>query len=222
MPTGAPAQQFLAIETIKENIIVLKDGGLRVILMCSSLNFALKSTDEQDAIIYQYQNFLNSLDFPLELVIHSRRLNIAPYLESLRERQKGEMSELLKIQINEYTEFVRTFTDLSNIMSKTFYAVVPYTPPIASETGIFKLISSLFGTSAASPEKGETVFAQYKNQIWQRAETVIAGLQRTGIRAVPLNTEELIELFYGLYNPTEFEGGEAPAVGAQNKTRITG
>ncbi|MEK7082755.1 MAG: hypothetical protein AAB972_01170, partial [Patescibacteria group bacterium] len=105
MPTTASATEFLAIDTIREDVIVLKGGGLRVVLMASSLNFALKSSDEQDAITFQYQNFLNSLDFSLQFVIHSRKLNIAPYIDSLRTRQKEEDNELLKIQINEYIDF---------------------------------------------------------------------------------------------------------------------
>lgn len=205
MATGTSAQQFLAIDTIREDVIVLKDGGLRVVLMCSSLNFALKSTDEQDAIIFQYQNFLNSLDFPIQFVIHSRKLNIAPYLESLKERQKEEDNDLMKIQIAEYVEFVRGFVEMTNIMSKTFYAVVPFTPAILEQKGF---LGGLFNTLGLGKKKeGGSVdfFEEHKNQLWQRVDTVVAGLQRFSIRAAPLNTEELIELFYGLYNPTEFE-----------------
>src|SRR3989344_8343564 len=128
MAKGAPAQQFLDIESVREDVIILKDGGLRVILMCSSVNFALKSESEQDAIIYQYQNFLNSLDFPLQLVVHSRKLNINPYLDTLRDRQKEEENDLLKVQTAEYAEFVKSFVNMTNIMSKIFYAVVPFTP----------------------------------------------------------------------------------------------
>lgn len=205
MPTGTPAQQFLAVDTVREDVAVLKDGGLRVILMCSSLNFALKSTDEQDAIIFQYQNFLNSLDFPVEFVIHSRRLNIAPYLESLRERQKDEDSELLKIQIAEYVEFIKTFVDMTHIMSKTFYTVVPFTPPLYEKTGVLSSALSVLGLGKKESGKATDSFEEYKNQLWQRVDTVVSGLQRFGVRSAPLNTEELIELFYGLYNPTEFE-----------------
>lgn len=210
MPTGVPAQQFLALDTIREDVAVLKDGGLRVVLMCSSLNFALKSADEQDAIIYQYQNFLNSLDFPVQFVVHSRRLNISPYLDSLLERHREEENELLKVQIAEYAEFIKTFTEATNIMSKTFYAVVPFTPPVYGQQGI---ISNLLGTLGLVKEKKDksASFEEYKNQLWQRAETVVAGLQSFGVRAVPLNTEELIELFYGLYNPTEFERVSGPS-----------
>lgn len=204
MPSSASAQQFLALDTIKEDVIVLKDGGLRVVLMCSSLNFALKSGDEQDATIYQYQNFLNSLDFPVQFVIHSRRLNIQPYLESLRERQKEEDNDLLKTQITEYIEFVKTFVDITSIMSKTFYAVVPFTPAIIEQSGFIRETLSSLGLAKKEVKAGDQ-FEERKNQLWQRVETVVAGLSRFGIRSAPLNTEELIELFYGLYNPTEFE-----------------
>ena len=204
MPSAAPAQQFLAIDSIREDVIVLKDGGLRVVLMCSSFNFALKSTDEQDAVIFQYQNFLNALDFPVQFVIHSRRLNIEPYLEALGERQKEEESELLKIQIGEYIEFIKTFVASTNIMSKTFFVVVPFSPAGLAPSGILSKALSLFGaTPPASMD--ERAFEERKHQLWQRVDTVVDGLQRFGVRSAALNTEELIELFYGLYNPTEFE-----------------
>lgn len=211
MSSSASAQQVLAVDTVKEDVVVLKNGGLRVVLMCSSVNFALKSSDEQDAIIFQYQNFLNSLDFTVQFLVHSRRLNIAPYLESLKERQKEEQNELLKIQINEYAEFIKTFTESTNIMSKTFYVVVSFSPPTFERSGILNSLTSMFGLGKRAGEK-ESSFAEYKNQLWQRVETVMAGLQGFGVRAVPLNTEELIELFYGLYNPTEFEKIPTPEV----------
>ncbi len=206
MPTGTPAQQFLAIDTIREDVVALKSGGFRVVLMCSSLNFALKSADEQDAIIFQYQNFLNSLDFPVQFSVHSRRLNIAPYLESLKERHKDEDNELLKIQIAEYIEFIKTFVDMTHIMSKTFYAVVPFTPAFLEKGGgLLSGILSTFGLGKGGIPNSKDAFEESKNQLWQRVDTVVSGLQRFGIRSTPLNTEELIELFYGLYNPTEFE-----------------
>jgi hypothetical protein len=210
--TAAAAQQFLDIETIREDTVVLKGGGLRAVLMCSSLNFALKSADEQDAIIFAYQNFLNSLDFSLQFVIQSRRLNVAPYLESLKARQKDEDNELLKIQISEYMEFIKTFVEMINIMSKTFYIVVPYTPAILEQKGFVKSFISSLGIGKPSAGKtGVDNFEELKNQLWQRVDTVVDGLARLGIRAAPLNTEELIELFYGLYNPTEFEKTLSPA-----------
>ncbi|MBI2055435.1 MAG: hypothetical protein HYT42_00925 [Candidatus Sungbacteria bacterium] len=126
------SQEFIAIESIRDGIIVLKKSeGLRAVLMVSSLNFALKSEAEQDALVFQYENFLNSLDFPLQLTVQSRRLNIHPYLETLGQRQGEETNDLLKIQIGEYMEFVKTFVEMSHIVSKTFFAVVPFQPSVA-------------------------------------------------------------------------------------------
>ncbi|MDP3769424.1 MAG: hypothetical protein U1A25_03190 [Candidatus Sungbacteria bacterium] len=199
------AKKFLAIDTIREDVIVLKQGGLRVVLMCSSLNFALKSTDEQDAIIFQYQNFLNSLDFPVQFVINSRKLNISPYIDSLRSRQKDEDNELLKIQINEYIDFISSFVETTNIMSKTFYVVVPFTPSVFEKKGFGSGLFNILSFKSAPTESDAGPFEEQKNQLWQRVDSVITGLRRFGIRSAPLNTEELIELFYGLYNPSEFE-----------------
>ncbi|QQG44876.1 MAG: hypothetical protein HYW89_02580 [Candidatus Sungiibacteriota bacterium] len=213
MPTATSAQEFLAIDTVREDAVVLKDGGLRVVLMCSSLNFALKSSEEQDAVIFQYQNFLNSLDFSLQFVIHSRKLNIEPYLESLKERQKEEDSDLLKIQIYEYQEFIKTFVSMTNIMSKTFYVVVPFTPSALERGGFWRDWLETLGLSPQKKQNSTGLFEEHKNQLWQRVDTAVSGLHSFGIRAVPLNTEELIELFYGLYNPTEFEKTIAPGEG---------
>lgn len=205
MAQTASAKEFLAVDTIREDVIVLKEGGLRVVLMCSSLNFSLKSTDEQDAITYQYQNFLNSLDFPLQFVIHSRKLNIAPYIEALRARQKEEDNELLKIQINEYIDFITSFVDMTNIMSKTFYVVIPFTPSILEQKGMMSGLLNIFKSKQSTGSTEAGPFEEQKNQLWQRVDAVSSGLRRVGVRSVPLNTEELIELFYGLYNPSEFE-----------------
>lgn len=216
MPQTASATQFLAIDTIREDVIILKEQGLRVVLMCSSLNFALKSTDEQDAITFQYQNFLNSLDFPLQFVIHSRKLNIAPYIDSLRTRQKEEDNELLKIQINEYIEFIASFVEMTNIMSKTFYVVIPFTPSMLEQKGIMSGIFKMLKSKPVETDAGP--FEEQKNQLWQRVDAVVSGLRRIGIRSVPLNTEELIELFYGLYNPSEFEKtANAPSFKQENE-----
>ena len=172
MPTAASAQQFLAIDSVREDVIILKDGGLRVVLMCSSFNFALKSADEQDAVIFQYQNFLNALDFSIQFVVHSRRLNIEPYLEALAGRQKEEDNELLKIQIGEYLEFIKTFVNSTNIMSKTFYAVVPFTPAIAEQQGFLNTALSSLGLGGKQSGTETEVFEERKNQLWQRVDKI--------------------------------------------------
>jgi len=217
MPQAESAQKILQIEEIRDGVLILKDGGLRAVLMASSLNFALKSADEQTAITLQYQNFLNSLDFPVQFFIQSRKLNIEPYIDSLKENEKKQTNELLKIQITEYIEFVRTFVRAANIVTKNFYIVVPFAPQVLASTkeGISGTIAGLMGKGGARIKTmPKEKFEEYKIQLWQRADTVAQGLVRTGVRAVPLNTEELIELFYGLYNPGELEKGKPPAYGA--------
>jgi hypothetical protein len=211
------SQDIIPIEEIRDGVVVMRDGSLRAALMASSLNFALKSPDEQDAIISQYQNFLNSLDFSVQIMIQSRKLNIEPYLETLRERKKAETQELLRIQITEYITFVKEFVETSNIVSKAFYIVVPFNPASAvlkNKKGIMDSLKNLFkGREEGKPLVSEENFAEYRTQLWQRVDTVTEGLIRSGVRAVPLNTEELIELYYGLYNPEETEKGKAPQIG---------
>lgn len=209
MPASAPSQIVIDIEEVRDGVIVMKDHSLRALLMTSSLNFALKSQDEQTAISMQYQSFLNSLDFPVQFFILSRKLDIAPYLETLKEAEKKQTSDLLKVQITEYVEFIKTFVQASSIMSKSFYIVVPFNSPSAAEaSGISKLFS--FGRSKAPKTLDPATFEEYKTQLWQRVDQVVGGIMRAGIRAAPLNTEELIELFYGLYNPGESDRGKPP------------
>ncbi|HEY4521677.1 MAG TPA: hypothetical protein VJH05_00875 [Candidatus Paceibacterota bacterium] len=214
-----PSQQILNIEEIRDGVLILKDGSLKVVLMASSLNFALKSADEQTAIILQYQNFLNSLDFSVQFFMQSRKINIEPYLDTLKETKEKQENELLQIQISEYIEFIRTFVKASNIVNKNFYVVVPFIPPVFEtkelSAGMLKnLLKSIWGSQKTSGEQtlSPQKFEEYKNQLWQRMENVITGLVRSGVRAVPLNTEELIELFYGLYNPGELEKGKPPTI----------
>lgn len=204
--SAAATQEFLPIATVRDGVVVLKGGeGLRAVLMVSSLNFALKSGEEQDALVFQFENFLNALDFPLQFVVQSRRLNINPYLETLTARQKEEPSELLKVQIGEYVEFVKSFVELTSIVTKAFFAIVPFTPSIAEGKGglLAGLGSLLPGRSKPPAEAGGSAFAQWRAQLAQRTDAVAAGLRRLDLRVAALNTEELVELFYGLYNPAE-------------------
>lgn len=216
---GKASQDFVPIKEIRDGIAILKDNTLHMVLMTSSLNFALKSSDEQDAIIAQYQNFLNSLDFSVQFFIQSRKLNIEPYLDTLREAEKMHTNELLKIQIREYVEFVKTFVETANIVTKTFYVVVSFTPPmLETRGGIVGNVSSALGLGGKKKDEGIDAgkFEEYKTQLWQRVDTVISGLSRTGVRIVPLNTEELVELYYGLFNPGEVDKGHVPgATGAE-------
>lgn len=208
--TKASTQRFLEIDQIREGLVILKNKTLRGILMVSSLNFALKSADEQNATIYQYQNFLNSLEFPLEIIIQSRRLNLTGYFDKLKELEKAQKNELLKAQTAEYRKFIESLVIGGTIMSKNFYAVVPYSlmeEQLAKPTGF---LGDLFKKPQIIPEMTEEKFQRCKSQLWQRIEFIAFNLRRCGLKCVPLNTTELIELFWSIHHPEEAESGYFP------------
>lgn len=214
------SQDFVQIKEIRDGVVILKDGGMRMILMTSSLNFALKSQEEQAAIINQYQNFLNSLDFSIQIFIQSRPININPYLEILREAEKTQVNELIQIQNREYIEFIKTLAETANIVTKSFYVVVPFNRPaieLSGKGGVFDKLNRILSgkkTNEAEEEKNEEIkFAEYREQLIQRIDVVMQELSRLGVRAAPLGTEEIIELFYYLYNPGESEKGKIPMQG---------
>ncbi|MEI8104121.1 MAG: hypothetical protein WCG84_04450 [Candidatus Moraniibacteriota bacterium] len=196
-------QQFVDIEEIRDGVMILKNNGLRTVLLVSSLNFDLKSVEEQDAIIFQYQNFINSLDFPLQTIIYSRRFNITPYLDQLRQFEVQQNNELLRLQISEYHNFIKNLTEVSNIMSKDFYVVIPFSPTENQETGFFHKLSTVFNPKQVVKERLE-VFETYRSQLLQRVEHVSYGLSATGVTVKMLTTEETIELLYNTYNPSLF------------------
>lgn len=197
-------QEFLPIKEIRDGLVVLKDGTLCMVVLASSLNFALKSPDEQTGIILQYQNLLNSLDFPIQFYIQSRRLDIRPYLALLETRLKEEINELLKIQITEYVKFVKSFTESANIMTKSFFVVIPYTPAVIETKGLrIPLPFVKKPDRLKKSEEKQARFEEYRTQLEQRASIVEQGLVRFGVRSVQLGTEELIELFYKIFNPGE-------------------
>ena len=203
----ATTQQFLEIDQIREGVIILKNRSLRGILMSSSLNFALKSDDEQTAIMYQFQNFLNSLDFSCQILIQSRRLNITGYLESIKELAEKQKNELLKIQTNEYHDFIKSLVEAGTIMSKSFFVVVSFTVFEARGLPAIKLLKA-----RRLPTLTEEEFQRCKSQLWQRMEFVALGLRRCGLKAIPLTTEEIIELFWSTHHPKEAEFGYFPEI----------
>ena len=189
------SQKFIPIEDIHDGVVILKDKSLRMILMTSSVNFALKSEDEQMGIILQFQNFLNSLEFTTQIYIQSRRLDIKPYLNLLQSRLASDITDLMRIQTEEYIEFVKNFTENSNIMAKTFFIVIPYYPGVNVTLGKNR--------SENKKESALDRFEEGKSQLEQRAHIVRQGLARTGIRIMPLGTEEIVELFYKIFNPSD-------------------
>ncbi len=199
----ASTQEFVPIRDIKENVIVLKDGRICMVLLASSINFALKSTDEQRAILSQFQTFLNTLDFSIQFYIQSRRLDIEPYLEQLRAREPLQDNDLMRIQLREYIEFIRTFTTEVDVMSKNFFIVIPYNPTTLNLSGNF---SSIFGKQQTKAVD-EMKFEEQRLQLEQRAALVEQGLNRIGVRTIALENEALVELYYHIFNPTEVGRG---------------
>jgi len=201
-------QDFVPIKEVRQGVVILKDGSLRTIIMCSSLNLALKSAEEQQSILMQFQNFLNSLDFSVQIFIESRRLDIIPYIHLLEGRLKEQTNDLMKIQTREYIEFIRNFTENVSIMTKTFFVVVPYSPATVTTQNIGGKIGGIFGKKGTVQEEAKDDLAQFeenRSQLEQRASVVEQGLVRCGVRTVALGTEEVIELFYKLFNPGETE-----------------
>ena len=204
MVKSKATQEFVEIKEIRDGVIVLKDGSLRSILITSSLNFALKSGDEQMATLFQFQNFLNSLDFSVQIFIQSRELDIRPYVALLEERHKAQVTELMRIQIREYIEFVKNFTENANIMSKSFFVIASYSPSVFSGgDGVLSVIARR-GKSVKLNERSKN-FEENRTQLEQRMSVLEQGLLRTGIRVARLGTEEAIELLYKMFNPGELE-----------------
>jgi len=195
-----PTQQFVEIKEIRDGIVYLKKGGIRQVLMVSGINFDLKSEAEQNLILSLFQNFLNGLDFSIQFFIHSRKVNINQYLETVKERKNKEGNELLKIQIEEYIEFIKSFVEENAIVSKNFFVIIPYDPiNLPSQT---KGLLNIFQKNKSDSQKKEEDNIQKKlQQLNQRVNQVISGLEQIGLKAVPLDDESLIELYYNLYNP---------------------
>ncbi len=197
-------QDFVPLKEIRNGVAVLKDGSLRSLVMVSSVNFGLKSNDERAAIISEFQNFLNSVDFSIQIFIQSRRLDIRPYLTLLEQRKLEQTNELLKVQIKEYIEFIRFFTDQNNVMTKNFFVVTPYTPAIVNlkKGGLLSKVLSR-KTKASATDQANSNFEENVAQLNQRQNVVKNGLLRVGLQAQELGTEELIELYFKIFNPGE-------------------
>lgn len=206
------AQDFVPIKEIRNGIVVLKDGGFRAILLASSINLSLKSDEEQAAILSAFQSFLNSLDFSTQIVVQSRRLDIRPYLLSLEQRLKEQSESLLKLQTKEYIDFIRTFNDDTNIMTKTFFIVVPYSPTtLKSSSDILEKVINRKETKKQAKDTQKSTdlasFEEKRSQLDERVRVIIGGLNGLGIRSRQLDTEAIVELFYKTFNPGDISQG---------------
>jgi len=242
-----PTQEFIQIEQIREGTIVMKDGSIKGILAVSSLNFALKSEEEQEAIIYNFQNFLNSLDFSCQILATSRKVNITGYIEKIKELEGKQPNELLRMQTADYRKFIEELVLGGSIMNKNFYVIVPYYPLVeinmaseqykaaAEESAQGDLLGSIGKTGNKDKADGsptvpmpenpslnqakaihakltEKQFQTGKYQLKQRMEYVGLGLRRSGLKAAPLGSEEIIELFWAFHHPKQAEQGYYPQI----------
>jgi len=182
----------------------LKNGSLRMVLGVSAINFELRSNDEQVAILQSFQRFLNSADFPIQMVISSRKLIIDTYLKTVDQIAESTDNELMKIQASEYSRFVKELSSLSNIMSKKFYVVLPfYVYETPDKTGALQALTSILKPKEIVKELTDEKLGMYKNQLLQRAELVYDGLAGLGLKIRQLEEEELKKLYYELYNPSK-------------------
>ncbi len=208
-----PVQQYIDIAEIHDDTVIMKDNTLVSVLLVSSINFALKSEEEQEAIVQSYISFINSLDFPIQIVIQSRRLNINNYLDKLRDKQKEQTNELLKIQIRDYINYIEELVELGDIMSKGFYVVVPYNPQEGTKKeGIFKKLINSFKVVKMVSLKKER-FMKYKQELDRRVGLVDSALSSMMLNSQRLDTQSLIELYYNTYNPEIFERQPMEGVG---------
>lgn len=199
---GPPTQRYLDIAEIRENVVIMKDGTMRMVLMVSSINFALKSEDEQQAVIQGYMQFLNGLDHPLQISIQSRKMNIDGYLARLKAQEDTITNELLKTQIRDYTSFIKELVDLGEIMQKRFFVVVPYDPTAGNEKGkgfLVKLQNAIY--PAMLVKLNAKQFSERKESITRRTQMIAGGLESLGLSVALLDTQGLIELYYNSYNP---------------------
>jgi hypothetical protein len=194
------AQKYLDIAEFKEDTVIMRDGTLRAVLLVSSINFALKSEDEQNAIISAYVGFLNNISFPIQIVVQSRELNIDNYIADLKKREKEQTNELLKIQTKEYIQYVGELISMGKIMNKRFFLIIPYNPLTDKHKNFFSsLIDTFKPATLISVE--EKRFYRHKDEVDRRVESCMSGLNSSGLDSIRLDTQSLIELFYNTYNP---------------------
>lgn len=198
----AATQKYLSVDRIREGVVVLKDGRLRMVLKATPVNFDLKSEKEQEVTIYQFQSFLNSLKFPIQITVQSRRVDLSGYIEKVKTATANEVNELLQKQSQDYLDFIKTLADQVNIMDKSFYLVIGHIVKgaVEKQTLIDKVLQRKKSNLA---DMTDAEFAEYREVLQDRLRTVAGRLNALGITTTELGTKEVIELLYNTYNPEE-------------------
>ncbi|ATU05637.1 hypothetical protein BKN14_04335 [Candidatus Gracilibacteria bacterium HOT-871] len=202
-------QRYLPFSGIKENIIIMKDNSVRIILKCSTINFLLKNTDEQDSIIISFQRFLNSIDFPIQIMVRSKKLDIDSYLNNLNSRALKQENQLLQNQTYEYIAYLKKLIEVAQIMKKEFYIVVPFDleeNKSVKDNGYFGFITEFWKSINQNQELGNIRsqlrnFTNNKKEVLKRVNVVQTGLENIGIKAEPISKEELVIFLADYYNP---------------------
>lgn len=227
-PKPISTQSALNVSEIRDGLVIMRDGSLRSVILCQSINFDLMSPQERESVEFNYQGFLNALYFPVQIFIRSQRVDLKQYLMKLGKIRAEQDQLLLGMMMEEYIEYVRYLIEAANVMDKQFYIIVPYYPPLTSQEGLatgLRKLSNLVKPKSGPVVINETDFNRYKAELTQRVQVILNGMNQLGVQAVPLNTQELIELYYSAYNPqiatqqrlTDVEQLEVPVV-----TRGTG
>lgn len=198
--TVISTQQYLDILEIRDDTVILKNGTVMAVLLVSSINFSLKSDEEQESVIGAYVQFLNAIDYPLQIVIQSRRLDIDDYLESLKKIEKQQTNELLQLQTSNYRQFVAELIQLRDIMTKRFYIVIPFAAKVDRPGKFFSRIGDIFRPSTTIHLK-QKQFEHYRQELFKRVDNTVNALASAGLKSALLDTQSLIELYYNCYNP---------------------
>ncbi|MBC7546983.1 hypothetical protein H7171_04535 [Candidatus Saccharibacteria bacterium] len=200
-------QNTLAIAEIRDGIVIMSDGSFRSVVMVKSINFDLMSLQEQEAVEYSYQGFLNSLYFPIQIFIRSQRVDLQPYINKLDKIRTEHDNMLLALLMEDYIGYIDNLSQQTNIMDKKFYVVIPYFPvedmqkAIAQSKNFISGFAGLFKTKENHVVISESDLEKAKNELRNRVQAVLNGLLQSGIQGLPLDTQELIELYYDTYNP---------------------
>jgi type IV secretory pathway VirB4 component len=201
------AQNSLEIAEIRDGIVIMKDGSFRSVVMVKAINFDLMSGEERESVEFAYQGFLNSLYFPIQIFIHSERVDIKPYLDLIQKIRANQDNMLLALLMDDYLEYMYGLSQEANIMDKQFYVVVPYSPDeelkpdISSSKNFFRGLVDIFSNSSKKVTINEPTLIKAKDELRNRVQALLSGLQQSSIQGIPLDTQELIELYYNTYNP---------------------
>jgi hypothetical protein len=209
-PPAAPrnpntTQNSLQISEIRDNIVIMNDGSFRAVVACQSINFDLMSSREREGVEYSYQNFLNSLYFPLQIFIRSQRVDIGPYIDRLVGIRRAQDNMLLNVLMDDYINFIDVLSQEANIMDKSFFIVVPFYPNGDLST-LVEASKGFFGKIFAKPTQAgvkvdQATYEKGKDELRNRIDSVTSGLFQIGVKSVQLTTKELGELYYNVYNP---------------------